>query len=268
MNKNKIDHIFFDLDHTLWDFDKNSNLAFERLFSRFKMALDIKDFIEVYDPINLAYWKLYRDDKVTSQELRRGRLTDTFKTLGYSFETSLIDQLSEEYIIELPSSNYLFEGTVELLEYLKPNYKLHIITNGFEKVQNKKLRNSGIHHFFETVTNSEIAGVKKPNPKIFNLALKQAKALPENSVMIGDNLEADIFGAKQVGFFTIFLIQKVLKMASPVCRFQTYLKLKISFNNFFNTLSFLRIKPPNRYEKNFKKFGCYSSDLFTLFFMY
>ena len=229
MNKNKIDHIFFDLDHTLWDFDKNSNLAFERVFSRFKMALDIKDFIEVYDPINLAYWKLYRDDKVTSQELRKGRLTDTFKTLGYSFEASLIDQLSEEYINELPGSNYLFEGTVELLEYLKPNYKLHIITNGFEKVQNKKLRNSGIHHFFETVTNSEIAGVKKPNPKIFNLALKQAKALPENSVMIGDNLEADIFGAKQVGFFTIFFNPKGVENGIAGLQVSNLLKIKNIF---------------------------------------
>ena len=90
-----------------------------------------------------------------------------------------------------------------MLNYLKPKYKLHIITNGFQEVQEKKLINSGIHSYFDQIIDSEMAGVKKPNPIIFNLALNRAGAIPEKSLMIGDSLEADIIGAKSVGFHTL-----------------------------------------------------------------
>ncbi len=202
-----ITDIFFDLDHTLWDFEKNSALAFYKVFELHKIEIDIPLFLDVYEPINMQYWKLYRDEEITKQQLRRGRLNDAFAKLGMAFPIEIIDSLAKSYIEYLPLNNHLFPGTNELLDYLKPNYKLHIITNGFEEVQTLKLRNSKIEPYFQTVTNSERVGVKKPNPLIFQYALKQANSTPDKSVMIGDNLEADVLGAKAVGMHTLFFSQ-------------------------------------------------------------
>lgn len=192
-------HLFFDLDHTLWDFDKNSALTFEYIFKSNSIEVNLNTFLEVYMPINLAYWKLYREDKIDKDRLRYARLKDTFDTLNIQISTRIIYKLSDDYIIHLSRYNHLFDGAIAVLDYLYPKYSLHIITNGFKEVQNGKLNKSGIAHYFETVTNSEMVGVKKPNPKIFKHALKQAKALPEHSLMIGDNLEADILGAIDFG---------------------------------------------------------------------
>ncbi len=192
-------HLFFDLDHTLWDFDKNSALTFEKIFEINHIQVELEDFLEVYVPINLAYWKLYREEKIDKNSLRFARLKDAFDALGIQISTAQIYKLSEEYINYLSTFNHLFEGTIQILDYLQPNYTLHIITNGFKEVQYGKLNKSGIAHYFETVTNSELAGVKKPNPKIFKLALHMAKASKAESLMIGDNLEADILGAVNFG---------------------------------------------------------------------
>ena len=140
----EIKHIFFDLDHTLWDFEKNSNLTFEQLFKKNKIQLKLDVFLEQYSPINFHYWKLFREDKISKEDLRYGRLKDAFDVLNYSIEDELIHLLSEEYIDVLPFHNHLFEGAIELLEYLHPKYGLHIITNGFEEVQNLKLEKSRI----------------------------------------------------------------------------------------------------------------------------
>ena len=196
-------HIFFDLDHTLWDFDKNSALTFQKLFKRHDIPLSLEPFLGVYVPINLNYWKLYREEKIEKEVLRFSRLDDTFKALNLSISSDLIRILSDEYITYLCTFNHLFEGTLEILEYLKPKYKLHIITNGFKEVQHGKLKKSGIAPYFETVTNSEMVGVKKPNRKIFDHALNLAKADIDASLMIGDNLEADILGAKNMGMDTL-----------------------------------------------------------------
>lgn len=199
----KIQHIFFDLDHTLWDFEKNSNLTFKQLFKTHDIQLELVDFLEVYSPINFKYWKLYREEKVTKSNLRYGRLRETFDKIGVKVEDEMIYHLSESYIDHLSTFNHLFDGTFEILNYLKDKYQLHIITNGFEEAQDKKMTTSNIKPYFKTVTNSEMVGVKKPNPKIFNFALDWAKAKPHESVMIGDSLEADIEGAHNIGMDTI-----------------------------------------------------------------
>jgi len=203
MKIDNITHVFFDLDHTLWDFDKNSALTFEKIFNQNKIDLSLSEFLEVYVPINLSYWKLYREDKIDKSSLRYGRLNDAFTALDIKVKTSMIHKLSEDYITYLSSFNHLFDGTIEILEYLKPKYKLHIITNGFKEVQQGKLNQSNINHFFDTVTNSEMVGVKKPNPRIFKHALDKARAIPDRSIMIGDNYEADILGAIDVGLDAI-----------------------------------------------------------------
>lgn len=203
MFKNKVTDVFFDLDHTLWDFDKNSAHTFQKIFIDQKINVELNDFLKVYVPANLKFWKLYREEKITKEELRYQRLKSVFDEMKYPATDDIIHVLSEEYINHLSSFNSLFPNTIEVLNYLRPNYKLHIITNGFQEVQEKKLRNSGIHGFFDQIIDSEMAGVKKPNPIIFNLALNKAGAKPERSLMIGDSLEADILGAKSLGFHTI-----------------------------------------------------------------
>lgn len=203
MFKNVVTDIFFDLDHTLWDFEKNSSLTFEKILSEHNIDISLRDFLNVYVPTNLAYWKLYREEKITKNALRYQRLKTVFDQLGKDISDGVIHSLSNEYINHLSSYNHLFPDTVEVLNYLRPRYRLHIITNGFQEIQEKKLLNSGIHHYFEHIVDSEMAGVKKPNPIIFELALDKAKVHPQKSLMIGDNLEADILGAKSVGFHTL-----------------------------------------------------------------
>lgn len=209
MHKN-IQHIFFDLDHTLWDFDKNSGLTFEKIFEIHEVDVSLEKFLNVYEPINFKYWKLYREEKVTKQELRYGRLKDTFNEIDISLSDQLIDNLSEDYIAYLSSFNYVFDSTYDVLDYLNAKYELHIITNGFEEAQEKKMKASNLRKYFSTVTNSEMVGVKKPNPKIFNFAMDLANAKPEHSVMIGDSLEADIKGAIDVGMQALYFDYKNL----------------------------------------------------------
>ncbi len=202
--KSFVTDVFFDLDHTLWDFEKNSELTFKQIFIENNMSIILEDFLEIYIPKNLHFWKLYREERISKEKLRYLRLKDTFDELGFRVEDDLIDRIADEYIESLSKYNYLIENAVEILCYLKPKYKLHIITNGFEEVQKAKLLNSNIKHFFTHIINSEIAGVKKPNPIIFEFALAKAKVKPKNAVMIGDDLEADIIGAKNIGMNTIF----------------------------------------------------------------
>lgn len=204
MSNKLITDVFFDLDHTLWDFDRNSSLAFERVFQTHKVQLEVSKFIREYEPINLRYWKKFRDEEITKEELRRGRLIDALKIFELDYPLSFIDLMATSYIDELPLDNHLFCGSIELLDYLFPKYRLHIITNGFGEVQHTKLKNSDIYKYFETITTSEDVGVKKPNPIIFNTALSNASTKANRSIMIGDNLEADIYGARNVGMHTLF----------------------------------------------------------------
>lgn len=230
MNKKLIvKDIFFDLDHTLWDFDKNSMLAFKRVFKKFKITIEFHAFLKIYEPINVEYWKKYREDKVSKENLRRGRLIDSFNFFDLIYTTEKIDEIADAYIKELPFDNHLFEGALEILDYLILKYRLHIITNGFEEVQHKKLKNSGIDHYFSTVTTSEEVGLKKPNPKVFLTALNKANSLPTQSVMIGDSLEADILGANNIGMQTIFYnyrnesISKKIKSINSLLEIKNYL---------------------------------------------
>ncbi|OAD42987.1 YjjG family noncanonical pyrimidine nucleotidase [Polaribacter atrinae] len=199
-----IEHVFFDLDHTLWDFEKNSDLAFQKVFNRNNITIELEVFLKIYKPVNFKYWKLFSEEKVTKSELRYGRLKDTFDVLNYTVSDDLIDEIAINYLEFLPDFNHLFDGTFEILDYLKEKYELHVITNGFDEVQHKKLKSSNIHHYFNKIITSESVGAKKPNPKVFNYALDLAKADKDNSIMIGDNLDADVQGALSVGMQAIY----------------------------------------------------------------
>ena len=226
MKHTHIKDVFFDLDHTLWDFDKNSELTFDGIFNRIHPEIITKQFIEKYVPINQVCWKLYQYDKITHEELRYKRLKNSFDAINYAISDEEIDEISIDYIRFLPENNHLFDGAIELLEYLKPNYNLHIITNGFADVQFKKINNSKIANFFHTVTNSEMAGVKKPNPTIFDFALDLAKAKKENSIMIGDSLDADVQGALDAGLDAIYFNENNIEVENNIKHISHLLELK------------------------------------------
>lgn len=197
-----IKHVFFDLDHTIWDFEKNSQEALQEIFSLHKVVVegvDYREFYTQYKVINEQYWDLYRKNEVTKEELRVGRFRDAFNLFNRNFEFAFLDQFAKDYLARSPYKTNLFEGSIEILEYLKKSYQLHIITNGFKDVQYIKLRESKLDTYFNVIVCSDEVGVKKPDPEIFKFALKTAMAAPEESIMIGDCPEADVKGALAVG---------------------------------------------------------------------
>lgn len=200
----EIEHIFFDLDHTLWDFDRNSELAFAAIFSDDFPTIAINDFIQVYVPINQECWRLYQSDQISHHQLRYNRLKQSFDAINFNASDADIDHIANKYLALLPTNNLLLDGTIQVLEYLQKSYQLHIITNGFADVQERKLLNSGLKPFFRTITNSEDAGCKKPNSLIFETALGRASASKNNAIMVGDSWEADVLGALNFGIGAIY----------------------------------------------------------------
>lgn len=203
----KYKHLFFDLDNTLWDFDRNAFETFNEIYQSFlleqKKIPSIDAFIQVYTVHNTRLWNLYRDSFISKEELRDTRFLLTLKEFGID-DQKLADKISEEYIFHSPRKGYLYPGTIETLEQLKNHFQLHIITNGFEEIQHIKLEFAGLTKYFDNVFTSEQAESKKPDAGIFKYALKQAGASAEESLMIGDDLEVDIIGAKAVGMDTIY----------------------------------------------------------------
>ena len=205
--KTTITDVFFFFFHTLWDFEKNFALTFEKILHKNNIDVDHVKFFSHYVPINYKYCELFREDKITKDELNYGRLSETFSLMNMKVDNEILSLLTEDYIRFLPENNHLFEGTFELLDYLKPKYNLHIITNGFHEIQNHKMNNSKLTPYFKTITNSESAGVKKPNPIIFEYALRQANAQKETSIMIGDCINADVLGAINCGIDAILFTE-------------------------------------------------------------
>ena len=201
-----IKHIFFDLDHTLWNFEKNSALTFKFLLDKYNITIDLQKFLKVYMPINFSLWNLYRDDKITKEYLRHNRLKSTFEKLNIKIDSGLIDEISNDYVKHLPDNNFLLPNAIPVLDYLFQKYTLHIITNGFTEVQNTKISNSNLNKYFSCIIDSETVGVKKPHSKIFNYAYNISKASYKNEcLMIGDNYQADVMGALNNGFKAIHL---------------------------------------------------------------
>ncbi len=205
--KTKYQHIFFDLDRTLWDLEKNSEQALFELYHYYRLEeygiTDFSNFIKEYNHINHALWQMYSLGKITKQELRFQRFNKVFGLYNIQ-HTALAKSLGEMYTQHTPNKPHLFPFAKEVLDYLHPNYSIHIITNGFIEVQHIKLRKSGIENYFQKIILSEIAGYSKPNLEIFKFAFKETNATPQNSVMIGDDAEADIAGAKNAGIDQIY----------------------------------------------------------------
>lgn len=206
MKTKQIQHIFFDLDHTLYDFETNSAKALERAFDELKMiqrGISVSEFLPIYVPINKALWDLYRDNLISQHELRYRRFKDSFDRLNFNVADTEVAQLSEIYINELPNFATLFPYATDVLQKLQSSFQLHIITNGFESVQLKKMQQANIKSFFTTITHSESVGFKKPDERIYQHALNSAKAKANESIMIGDCEIADYTGALNAGLHAL-----------------------------------------------------------------
>ena len=202
-----IRYIFFDLDRTLWDFESNAKETLEEIFQFFSLrnlgVSSLDRFITTYRFQNEKLWSLYRDGDIEKEFLRDMRFKFTLEKFGVN-NSSLSKEIGLYYINNCPLKTRLFSNCLDTLEYLHSKYELNIITNGFEEVQHVKLKESKLDTFFKNVITSEKAGVKKPDQRIFQFALDKSNALKEESIMIGDDLFADILGAKNFGMQQVY----------------------------------------------------------------
>lgn len=201
------DTIFFDLDHTLWDFNTNSNEALSEITSKYQLidkgVTSFDHFMAEYFSINETLWEAYRKNTISKETLRYDRFHQALKKFDID-DFELATAIGNDYVNSAPYKTNLFPHAIEVLEYLKGKYTLHIITNGFEEVQHLKLKNSKIDHYFKDVITSERSGFKKPDERMFHFSLKETNSNPATSIMIGDSLEADILGAKNVGMHQVY----------------------------------------------------------------
>lgn len=199
----EIRHIFFDLDHTLWDFETNSDAAYRRVLEKYGIPLDFDTFGRIYHPINRQCWDDYAAGKVTKEQVKYNRLRRTLDAAGISTDDETVRRMADEYLEYLSQGTAVFDGAFEVLERLKEKYRLHLLTNGFAEVQLPKIRHTGLEDYFATITLSEETGQLKPHPKVFRHALRKAGARAHRSLMIGDNFRSDITGALNVGMRAI-----------------------------------------------------------------
>jgi putative hydrolase of the HAD superfamily len=228
-----IKHIFFDLDHTIWDFDRNAQETLLELYEVYQLkALGLhsaEKFISHYTANNHRLWQRYHLGEITKEILRHERFRNTFLELGVQPE-HVPHTFEDDYVRMSPRKTNLFEGAEKVLAYLQQRYKLHIISNGFKETTLTKMELSGLNPYFTNVIISEDVGVNKPDKIIFEYALNKAGALKHESIMIGDSLEADIRGAQEFGIKAIFF--NPLKIEQPTdVSFQIF-KLEELLNHF------------------------------------
>jgi len=200
-------HIFFDLDRTLWDFESNSHETLIDLYYDQKIdqriGVDADHFIKTYKSKNASMWEDYRNGRIDKPTLRKLRFHHALLEFDYDNQEFAIE-LNELYIYNCSRKTKLIDNSIEVLEYLLPKYSLHIITNGFVEAQEIKLKESGLEKYFEQIIISDGLGFKKPDKRIFHYAMKKAKALSSNSLMVGDDYGPDVIGAKLVGMDQVF----------------------------------------------------------------
>lgn len=207
MTHHKYQHIFFDLDRTLWDFNKNSEVSLHQLFRDYQLQSIFGSFLffkSRYEYHNGKLWNAYYQKRLKKEDLMYRRFYLTLKEAGKD-DLDLAKEIANDFIEISPLQTGTFPNTHETLEYLKEKgYKLYIITNGFNQVQGKKLKNSKLDSYFTKIITSEDAGANKPTPQIFEYAFNKAGASANNSIMIGDDLSTDIAGAKRVKMDQIY----------------------------------------------------------------
>lgn len=207
-------HIFFDLDHTLWDFERNARDVLQRLYQQFLSLEQFSQerFISVYEAINDKLWARFNAGEIDKEQLRAERFAQTFVALGVDpNQLSLSSaQFDQWYITHCSQMDGVFVGCHECLAVLKQHFKLHLITNGFSQTQHQKLRSAKLDGYFEHVFISDELGMRKPNADIFEYAMSQVGTQAKQCLMVGDSLQADIAGARGVGIDQVWFNPKNL----------------------------------------------------------
>lgn len=200
-----IKHIFFDLDHTLWDYDRSAQETLLEIYNELKLSdsgITEKKFINTFYEVNDKLWGKYNIGEIDREYIKKERFNEVFLTSGVDVIHS---KMASSYFLNNCSLKpYLMPDALTALNYLSSKYELHIITNGFLDSQSRKLSSSGITKYFKVMVTSECANHRKPSPEIFEYSLKEAGATKEDSIMIGDNPKTDIHGAKEFGLKTVF----------------------------------------------------------------
>ncbi|MBN3520435.1 YjjG family noncanonical pyrimidine nucleotidase [Algoriphagus lutimaris] len=200
-------HIFFDLDHTLWDYDRNVSESLSELYEIYKLEeLGIPTFdtfFSSFHHVNFQLWDLYNVGKIDKHNLRIERFKRIFSHAG-AHEDSVPSPFEEDFMHRTSSKPHLFPYSKEILNYLKKKYPLHVITNGFNESQAKKLKASGLDQYFDLIVTSETTGHKKPDPRIFFHAMETLGTDPEQCIMIGDNPNSDILGAQNASIDQVY----------------------------------------------------------------
>lgn len=200
-------HILFDLDHTLWDFEKNSTEMLNELFIKYNLQdtlnTTIKQFNEEYQIINQAMWTKYNKGTLSKDEMRLIRFDSLLRKFGLR-DPELAIQLNDEYIENCPKKGHVIDGTEHILKYLKQDYCIHIISNGFEETTKNKLEHSIIGQYIDHYITSESANSTKPKSDIFLKLLQKVNGRNSDCIMIGDNYNTDIMGAKRMNMDHIF----------------------------------------------------------------
>jgi len=214
MPERKYKHLFFDLDHTLWDFDTNSQVVLREIFIEFKLAdygiPSYEVFHTAYLQINAQYWAKFHHGLLTKDQLRIGRFVETLRRFKV-FDIPLATRISSCYTERSPFQTALFPEAIETLEHLSAKYEMHIITNGFEEIQGIKIKQSSLERYFKHIFISESVGHQKPEKEIFIHAMQVTGASVAESLMIGDNMQTDIAGARAVGMDQVFFNPHRLK---------------------------------------------------------
>lgn len=200
-------HLFFDLDHTLWDFDRNSAEAIGEVYETFRLAergvASVEEFNRHFVRVNVHLWSEFNHNRLSHAEIRQRRFRMVLTALGLD-DHSVCDALNEAYLHLLPRKAHLIESALDVLEHLRGRYRLHIITNGFDEIQALKMASAGLTDYFEHVITNNKADAKKPDPRIFEFALRTTGAPLRQSLMIGDNYEADVQGAQNAGMDVVY----------------------------------------------------------------
>jgi putative hydrolase of the HAD superfamily len=233
----KYKHLFFDLDHTLWDFEANSRLSllelYEMLQLKEKGITDFDLFHKNYLVHNDKLWGRYRNGFIKVDELRWKRMWLALLDFKIADEP-LAREMGNQFLELLPTRKLLFPYTTEILNYLtEKNYQLHLITNGFEKTQHSKLKNSGLDKYFKQVITSEGSNSLKPKKEIFDYAFQKAGAAPDESIMIGDTIDVDILGGMNAGIDQVHVNHLTKEIVMVEGRKPTYTVFSLEELNFF-----------------------------------
>ena len=199
--------LFIDLDNTLYDFSGNSREAYIAVYNQLdydRWFRSFEHYYEIYEEYNLRLWALYAEGKITKEHLNAERYSHPLRVVGAPDPEAIGAQFWDEAMKRLPLGSRLMPHAKEILTYLRPKYKMYILSNGFTELQSRKMQSAGIAHYFDGMILSEDIGVNKPNPAIFTHALQVAESTAEESLMIGDNYEVDIEGAQRVGIDQVF----------------------------------------------------------------